>query len=117
MVFCQTRRKKKSNQTGAGTVPGRWAAVVFLLALCLLPAARADWPALRGNARRSATVGAELAGKLSLHWKLQLPRLEPAWPDQPRLDFDTCYQPIIAGESHGCMLTKRASTRPVRPTT
>ncbi|MFP6737858.1 MAG: PQQ-binding-like beta-propeller repeat protein, partial [Planctomycetota bacterium] len=96
-VFCQMRRKNKSYPAGAGTLPGKWAAVVFLLALYLLPMARADWPAWRGDARRSATTAAELPGKLSLHWKLQLPRLKPAWPDQPRLDFDTCYQPIIAG--------------------
>ena len=96
-VFCQMRRKNKSYPAGAGTLPGKWAAVVFLLALYLLPVARADWPAWRGDARRSATTAAELPGKLSLHWKLQLPRLKPAWPDQPRLGFDTCYQPIIAG--------------------
>ncbi|MEC8896237.1 MAG: PQQ-binding-like beta-propeller repeat protein, partial [Planctomycetota bacterium] len=71
--------------------------MVFLLALFLLPPARADWPAWRGDARRSATTAAELPGKLSLHWKLSLPGLEPAWPDQPRLAFDVCYQPVIAG--------------------
>ena len=96
-MFCQTRSKNKVYPAGAGTTPRGWAAVVFLLALFLLSPAQADWPAWRGDARRSATTAAELPGKLSLHWKLSLPELEPAWPDQPRLAFDVCYQPIIAG--------------------
>ena len=96
-MFCQTRSKNKAYPAGAGPSPGGWAAVVFLLAIFFLPPARADWPAWRGDARRSATTAAELPGKLSLHWKLSLPGLEPAWPDQPRLAFDVCYQPVIAG--------------------
>lgn len=96
-VFCQMCSKNRAYPAGAGRLPLGWAAVVFLLALFLLPPARADWPAWRGNARRSASVEEKLPARLSLHWKLKLPPLEPAWPDQPRLDFDVCYQPVIAG--------------------
>ena len=96
-VFCQMCSKNRAYPAGAGRLPLGWAAVVFLLALFLLPPARADWPAWRGNARRSASVEEELPARLSLHWKLKLPPLEAAWPDQPRLDFDVCYHPVIAG--------------------
>ena len=69
---------------------------VFYVFFSFSTGLEADWPAWRADSRRSATTDDELPAKLSLHWELKLPRLEPAWPDQPRLDYDTCYQPIIA---------------------
>ena len=79
-------------------MPGRLGAlVIFILPFFFMAVARADWPAWRGDARRSATTDEKLPEELSLHWRLQLPRLEPAWPDQARLQFDICYQPIEAG--------------------
>ncbi len=79
-------------------MPGRLGVLVICILLFFFMAvARADWPAWRGDARRSATTDEELPGELSLHWRLQLPRLEPAWPEQARLQFDICYQPIEAG--------------------
>ena len=82
---------------GRGRSRGLCALVFLVLSLACLLGARADWPAWRGDARRSATTDEELPGKLSLHWRLELPPLAPAWPDQPRLQFDVCYQPISAG--------------------
>ena len=88
---------KKDSPGGLG-MPGRLGAlVIFILPFSFMAVARADWPAWRGDARRSATTDEELPEELSLHWRLQLPRLEPAWPDQARLQFDICYQPIEAG--------------------
>lgn len=59
----------------------------------------ADWPAWRHDARRSAVTSEELPAELHLRWKLSLPELEPAWPDQDRLRFDVAYAPIVKGKT------------------
>ena len=82
---------------GRGRSRGLCTLAVLALSLAFLSGARADWPAWRGDARRSAPTDEELPGKLSLYWRLELPPLAPAWPDQPRLQFDVCYQPVSAG--------------------
>ncbi len=56
-----------------------------------------DWPMSRYDAQRSASTPEELAGDLQLLWTRQLPALRPAWPDQPKLKFDTGYDPIVVG--------------------
>ena len=57
----------------------------------------ADWPMWRYDASRSASSPEVLPESLVELWTLELPALEPAWPDEPRLDFDECYQPVVAG--------------------
>lgn len=56
-----------------------------------------DWPLWRYDAERSAASPAELPAQLRLLWVRQLPRLKPAWPDQPKMQFDAAYEPIVAG--------------------
>ena len=56
----------------------------------------ADWPMWRYDAGRTAATAESLPGKLSLSWSLELPKLEAAWPNQPQLQFDVGYQPIVA---------------------
>jgi outer membrane protein assembly factor BamB len=58
----------------------------------------ADWPMWRYDARRSAASPQELPAKLQLAWTRTLPKLSPAWPDQPKLQFDQAYEPVVAGE-------------------
>ncbi|HVS34026.1 MAG TPA: PQQ-binding-like beta-propeller repeat protein [Gemmataceae bacterium] len=42
---------------------------------------------------------ADLAPQLYLQWVRDLPVLRPAWPDQPLLQFDVAYQPVVVGDS------------------
>ena len=57
----------------------------------------ADWPAWRADAGRTAETSGALPAKLELRWIRKLPPLEPAWPDDSRVQFDAGYQPVIAG--------------------
>jgi len=57
-----------------------------------------DWSQWRCDAQRSAASSDELPAQLSLLWSRQLPRLKPAWPDQPKMQFDAAYEPIVAGQ-------------------
>ncbi|MEK6259191.1 MAG: PQQ-binding-like beta-propeller repeat protein [Planctomycetota bacterium] len=57
-----------------------------------------DWPLWRYDAQRSAASRDELPAQLRLLWTRQLPRLKPAWPDQPKLQFDAAYEPVVAGQ-------------------
>jgi outer membrane protein assembly factor BamB len=66
--------------------------------LVLLAGSGADWPQWRYDAQRSAASPDELPAKLSLHWVRELPRLVPAWPDQPKMQFDTAHEPIVVGQ-------------------
>jgi outer membrane protein assembly factor BamB len=72
------------------------------LILALLGSAAAavagDWPQWRYDAARSAASPEELPAALKLHWTRQLPPLVPAWPDQPKMQFDATYEPIVAGQ-------------------
>ena len=74
--------------------------VIVMLAALLSPlvADGGDWPLWRYDAQRSAASPNELPARLSLHWVRQLPRLKPAWPDQPKMQFDAAYEPIVAGQ-------------------
>ena len=33
-----------------------------------------------------------------MHWVLELPKLTPCWPDQPKMQFDAAYEPIVVGQ-------------------
>ncbi|MCH2202904.1 MAG: PQQ-binding-like beta-propeller repeat protein [Fuerstiella sp.] len=59
----------------------------------------ADWPAWRFDARRSAATPEQLAEELHLQWTLELPRLKPAWSEDPRLQFDATYEPVVSGHT------------------
>src|SRR5438270_876246 len=83
------------------TMPSRQAVVLAALGLlCLPPAARAaDWPTWRHDAARSAASPQELPARLHLQWVRVYPALTPAWPDQPKLQFDAAYEPVVAGNT------------------
>ncbi len=51
----------------------------------------------RCDAARSAASDEQLATPLHLQWSRELPALEPAWPDEPRMRFDVAYEPVAAG--------------------
>ncbi len=79
--------------------PRRLLSIVILAALLSpLAAEGGDWPIWRYDAQRSAASPDELPARLSLQWVRQLPRLQPAWPDQPKMQFDAAYEPIVAGQ-------------------
>ena len=59
----------------------------------------ADWPAWRHDQQRSAATDEQLASQLHLHWVRQLTALQPAWPEDLRLQFDASYEPVIAGQT------------------
>ena len=71
-----------------------------LLAICLLPSAfGADWPMWRHDASRSGASKENLPAKLSLRWMRELRKVEPAWPNEPRLHFDTSHEPVVMGKT------------------
>ncbi len=63
------------------------------------PVLAEDWPTWRGNAQRTAVTSEELAPKLYLQWSHSLGKLTPAWPEDPRIQFDAHYEPVIAGNT------------------
>lgn len=76
----------------------RWLAVVAMVAMASSAARGEDWPQWRYDAQRSAASPDEMPAKLSLHWVRDLPPLAPAWPDQPKMQFDAAYEPIVVGQ-------------------
>ena len=71
--------------------------LLFAFLLAVRPASAIDWPQFGFDASHSRATPEALPPKLAVEWSLDLPRLEPAWPDQPRLDFDASYRPILVG--------------------
>ena len=75
-----------------------------LFVLCSLAACGADWPAWRRAAGPGPLGWGSLRGRphrparLQLQWVRRLPPLEPAWPDQPKLQADAVYQPVVLGK-------------------
>ena len=63
------------------------------------PAGAGDWPTWRGDAARSASSTEELPPELHQQWARQLPPTLLAWPNEPRLQFDACYAPVITGST------------------
>ncbi len=63
-----------------------------------VPASDADWPAWRHDAAHTGSTSRPLAERLYLHWTLELPPLRPGWPDQPRVQLDALYEPIVVGQ-------------------
>ena len=73
--------------------------VALLLAGLSLPAGAADWPQWRCTAERSGVTGERLEPRLHLQWTRHLPVLKPAWPREPRLQFDGIYRPVVMGST------------------
>ena len=81
------------------TSPCRLFVTVMLAAFYSpLAADGGDWPMWRYDAQRSAASPDELPAAMSLQWVRQWPRLQPAWTDQPKMQFDAIYEPIVAGQ-------------------
>src|SRR5437867_1324499 len=58
----------------------------------------ADWPTARHDVQRTACTTQELPEKLYLQWEREFLPLKPAWPDQPKLQIDVAYDPVVAGK-------------------
>ena len=58
----------------------------------------ADWPQWRHDARRGNASPQELAATLHPQWTRELPATTPAWPDQPKMQYDLAYEPILVGQ-------------------
>src|SRR5262245_41386850 len=72
----------------------------LVLAIAIAPFARAgDWPMWRYDARRTAASPHELSAQLSLQWSRDYAPEVPAWPDQEKMPFDICYEPIVVGQT------------------
>ena len=56
-----------------------------------------DWPTWRHDARRTAAAPESLPAALRVRWVRQLPVPLLAWPHEPRLHFDACYEPVVSG--------------------
>jgi len=56
-----------------------------------------DWPMWRYDAGRTSASPDDLPAGLHLRWVREYPPLEPAWPDEPRMEFDIAYEPVVAG--------------------
>ena len=59
----------------------------------------ADWPMWRYDAARTAASPEELPAELHLQWVREYPPLKPAWPDEPRMEFDVVYEPVVMGKT------------------
>ncbi len=83
-------------------MPPRTALKASLALFCVLVptvARAADWPTDRHDARRSASSPQALPTELYLHWVRHFAPLRPAWPDQPLLQFDAVYSPVVLGQT------------------
>jgi outer membrane protein assembly factor BamB len=53
----------------------------------------------RHDPQRTGATSLELPRELTLQWVRELPAPKTAWPDQPRLQFDAAYEPVVAGQT------------------
>ncbi|MFV2066257.1 MAG: PQQ-binding-like beta-propeller repeat protein [Pirellulales bacterium] len=58
-----------------------------------------DWPTWRHDAARSAVSSEQLSEQLSLAWWRDLRPNHVAWSEDPRLQFDATYEPIVVGDT------------------
>jgi outer membrane protein assembly factor BamB len=58
----------------------------------------ADWPMWRHDMHRSAASPQELPDRLHLQWVREFPPLKPAWSDQPKMQLDAVYEPVVMGK-------------------
>jgi hypothetical protein len=47
----------------------------------------------RHDPQRSGVTAERIPDELRVQWVRELPAVEPAWPIEPRLQFDASYQP------------------------
>src|SRR5262249_37535316 len=80
-----------SRYSFAALAAAAWAACVPVVARA------ADWPMYRYDAGRTAASPEQLPAKLHLQWVRELPPLKPAWPEQPKIQLDAVYEPVVAG--------------------
>ncbi len=71
----------------------------LMLCLCTMSVQAADWPMWRYDPGRSASSPQKLPGDLHLHWMREYPPEQPAWPEQEKMQFDICYEPIVVGQT------------------
>ena len=72
---------------------------VTSVAFMCSPLFAADWPMWRYDAGRTACSPEALPADLKPLWVRRLPPPAPAWPtSQPKLQFDACDQPVVAGK-------------------
>jgi len=58
------------------------------------------WTTYRGDAGRTGFTSQALPVKLSLHWQYRSPHApQPAWPRDPRMEFDRAFHPVVAGDT------------------
>jgi len=76
----------------------RAAALIAVVVLSSV-AAGSDWPMACFDAGRRAASPQVLADKLVPQWIRELPPLTPAWPDQPKMQFDQAYDPVVMCQS------------------
>ncbi len=64
--------------------------VAMCLGFCWLNAIcqAEDWPTWRHDVHRSSVTSEQLPDQLHLQWMRELPTLTPAWPEDPRIQFD-----------------------------
>ncbi len=76
----------------------RLIAYPFLVAVAVAGGTRAaaDWPTFRCDVRRSACSAAALPAELAPAWRRAFPAFEPAFPNEPRQQFDRAYEPVCA---------------------
>lgn len=72
---------------------------VGAVGVCASSTEASDWPMWRYNAGRTAATPHALPDQLRRHWTRVFPALKPAWPEDPRLQFDASYEPIVWGKS------------------
>ena len=58
-----------------------------------------DWPMWRRDAAHTGATPRSLADRLHLHWSRELPALQPGWPDQPKIQMDAVYEPVVLGRT------------------
>lgn len=75
--------------------------VVVLVALVrpFRDSASADWPMSRFDPQRSGASPQNLPKQLHLQWSREFAPLDPAWPDQAKMQFDIAYDPIVLGQT------------------
>ena len=72
---------------------------VALIVTASIPVHAADWPMWRYDANRSGATPHRLPAKLYLQWTRDNQPLQPAWPDQDKMQFDIAREPIVQGQT------------------
>src|SRR5512145_184320 len=76
----------------------RFSAAAMLLLMSVSSVGAGDWPMARYDASRGNATPEALPARLHLQWVREYPPLEPAWPDQAKMQFDAAYDPVVLGK-------------------